>query len=254
MSDCIHAWVIWPETDGLEQKCLKCDAYRSTPSGTQNSIQQTPGIIPAATHLRFCQRQLDADGIEVGVSRQALAEVLAAYASAEESNAQLQEQYDLGYPAQQTQETVAMFQLFREAIAWGMVYGPEIPKHQWDEMRDSMCGQFVARTTPPNQQAAHTDIKTGREYTRCGCRIDAETDELLTGCCLHDELRQAAIDAALVAVRDILVDELDVGYMQAERIVKSRIGSNPLADANAKIEELENRLELAHAAPIKRGL
>lgn len=24
-------WVIWPETDGLEQKCLKCGKYRKTP-------------------------------------------------------------------------------------------------------------------------------------------------------------------------------------------------------------------------------
>lgn len=26
-----HEWVIWPETDGLEQKCMKCGSYRSTP-------------------------------------------------------------------------------------------------------------------------------------------------------------------------------------------------------------------------------
>lgn len=35
--------------------------------------------------------------------------------------------------------------LFREALAWGMTYGPEIPAHQWDEMRESMVEQYVSR-------------------------------------------------------------------------------------------------------------
>lgn len=28
---CDHDWQIWPETDGQEQKCMKCGAYRRTP-------------------------------------------------------------------------------------------------------------------------------------------------------------------------------------------------------------------------------
>lgn len=28
---CAHEWAIWPETDGLEQRCRKCGAYRPTP-------------------------------------------------------------------------------------------------------------------------------------------------------------------------------------------------------------------------------
>ena len=36
--------------------------------------------------------------------------------------------------------------LFREALAWGMTYGPEIPAHQWDEMRESMVEKFTARS------------------------------------------------------------------------------------------------------------
>lgn len=36
----------------------------------------TPSYSPARNNLRDCQRQLDADGFEVGVSRQALDEVL----------------------------------------------------------------------------------------------------------------------------------------------------------------------------------
>lgn len=29
--DCKHKWVIWPETDGQEERCLNCGAYRATP-------------------------------------------------------------------------------------------------------------------------------------------------------------------------------------------------------------------------------
>lgn len=29
---CAHDWKVWPETDGLEQRCMKCGAYRRTPS------------------------------------------------------------------------------------------------------------------------------------------------------------------------------------------------------------------------------
>ncbi len=30
---CSHDWKVWPETDGQEQKCMKCGAYRRTPKG-----------------------------------------------------------------------------------------------------------------------------------------------------------------------------------------------------------------------------
>lgn len=30
--NCEHDWHIWPETDGQEQRCLKCKAYRRTPA------------------------------------------------------------------------------------------------------------------------------------------------------------------------------------------------------------------------------
>ena len=36
-------------------------------------------------------------------------------------------------------------ELFREALAWGMAYGPEIPAQQWDQMRESMVNQYVSR-------------------------------------------------------------------------------------------------------------
>lgn len=42
-------------------------------------------------------------------------------------------------------EHPALHDLFREALAWGMTYGPEIPAHQWDEMRESMVKQYADR-------------------------------------------------------------------------------------------------------------
>ncbi len=38
--------------------------------------------------------------------------------------------------------------LFREALAFGLVYGPEIPGHQWDEMREEKAKQLAARLAP----------------------------------------------------------------------------------------------------------
>lgn len=32
---CEHDWQIWPETDGLEQRCSRCGAYRPTPTEDQ---------------------------------------------------------------------------------------------------------------------------------------------------------------------------------------------------------------------------
>ena len=54
--------------------------------------------------------------------------------------------------AQPEQELVAAA-LFREALAFGLAYGPEIPVHQWDEMREEKVAQLVARlATPPAAQ------------------------------------------------------------------------------------------------------
>lgn len=33
---CKHNWQIWPETDGQEQRCMKCGEYRKTP---RNAIE-----------------------------------------------------------------------------------------------------------------------------------------------------------------------------------------------------------------------
>ena len=39
----------------------------------------------------------------------------------------------------------ALADLFREALAFGLVYGPEIPPHQWDELRDEKARQLAER-------------------------------------------------------------------------------------------------------------
>lgn len=44
--------------------------------------------------------------------------------------------------------------LFREALAWGMTYGPAIPAHQWDEMRESMVKQYTERASNGQAPAA----------------------------------------------------------------------------------------------------
>ena len=46
-------------------------------------------------------------------------------------------------------------QLFREALAWGMVYGPHIATERWDDMRDEMAASFAARASQPATPAAH---------------------------------------------------------------------------------------------------
>jgi len=37
--------------------------------------------------------------------------------------------------------------LFREALAWGYVYGPKLNKDQWERMRDETAQQFSKRLT-----------------------------------------------------------------------------------------------------------
>lgn len=34
---CEHDWRIWPETDGQEQKCMRCGAYRKTPKAHKDA-------------------------------------------------------------------------------------------------------------------------------------------------------------------------------------------------------------------------
>lgn len=43
------------------------------------------------------------------------------------------------------QSAEAVRDVFREALAWGRVYGEAMAPHQWDEMRDKMAEQFAGR-------------------------------------------------------------------------------------------------------------
>ncbi|MDR6216232.1 hypothetical protein [Paracidovorax wautersii] len=49
--------------------------------------------------------------------------------------------------------SVPLVALFREALAWGMAYGPAIPAHQWDEMRDTQAALLADRAAAPQAPA-----------------------------------------------------------------------------------------------------
>lgn len=60
------------------------------------------------------------------------------------------DKYDASISPMQPAQGVAYAELpklFREALAWGMTYGPEIPAHQWEEMRESMVKQYTDRAS-----------------------------------------------------------------------------------------------------------
>ena len=44
VQDCQHDWHIWPETDGLEQKCSKCGKYRNTPIEDQFWLKKVKSV------------------------------------------------------------------------------------------------------------------------------------------------------------------------------------------------------------------
>ncbi len=73
--------------------------------------------------------------------------------------------------------------LFREALAWGMTYGPEIPAHQWEEMRESMVKQYTER-------ASHGKAPAAQEHP-WGCRANAfgacSCGQASAGAALFDE-------------------------------------------------------------------
>ena len=50
--------------------------------------------------------------------------------------------------------------LFREALAFGLAYGPELRRPQWDEMREEKVAQLVTRlATPPAQPELVRELK-----------------------------------------------------------------------------------------------
>lgn len=70
--------------------------------------------------------------------------------------------------------------LFREALAWGMTYGPEIPAHQWDEMRESMVKQYTDRAShgqAPAQAAPQQEDQEPVAWYVTGCGRLLDEDE-----------------------------------------------------------------------------
>ncbi|HET8685552.1 MAG TPA: hypothetical protein VFM18_02670 [Methanosarcina sp.] len=62
--------------------------------------------------------------------------------------------------------------LFREALAWGMVYGPVLSVEQWDEMREEKAEEYAHQIisseenlTPKSDLLEKTRIDLGQERT-----------------------------------------------------------------------------------------
>lgn len=102
--------------------------------------------------------------------------------------------------------------LFREALAWGMAYGPAIPAHQWDDMRESMVVQYVSRAAQP----APGGDEEGGEHTNAELRqmLDESIEEKKK-CYLALGQHQKAI-ANLIAERDALRRAAVAGLEQDE--------------------------------------
>ena len=62
-------------------------------------------------------------------------------------------------PAESVGRDAILPELFREALAWGMTYGPEIPAHQWDQMRESMVNQYVSRAARAPAESVGRDAE-----------------------------------------------------------------------------------------------
>lgn len=57
-----HDWQIWPETDGQEQRCMKCGQYRKTPKAleTQEDARARKKAMVKARHEKVA-RIIDPD-------------------------------------------------------------------------------------------------------------------------------------------------------------------------------------------------
>jgi hypothetical protein len=51
--ECEHEWRIWPETDGQEQRCVKCGIYRRTPEADKFWIAASPAPTPAEPRCTY---------------------------------------------------------------------------------------------------------------------------------------------------------------------------------------------------------
>lgn len=73
--------------------------------------------------------------------------------------------------------------LFREALAWGMTYGPEIPAHQWDEMRESMVKHYTDRASRGQAPAVYTQEQIA-VIKAAAVEANGEDDQSLFQACL----------------------------------------------------------------------
>ena len=52
-TECSHDWVIWPETDGQKQRCMKCGHFRATPANLPSASPRKMADTLACKLLRI---------------------------------------------------------------------------------------------------------------------------------------------------------------------------------------------------------
>lgn len=97
----IHEWAIWPETDGLEQRCRTCGEYRRTPPEDQ-FWKKAPAVHPAVP---------DDEGLtdeRIGAALEAINAI-----------ARDQDKYEFGLPLHDEQSRASMRAAIRAILAAG---------------------------------------------------------------------------------------------------------------------------------------
>lgn len=113
--------------------------------------------------------------------------------------------------------------LFREALAWGMVYGPEIPAHQWDEMRESMVKQYTSRAASARADSVTAPAESDWDMRGQLAYLLLETDGKQ-----HPHMGAVAFQEACEAF--ILDHGADVLNLLSGEPTQAQAGAVPLTD------------------------
>ncbi|VFR81074.1 hypothetical protein RAN3_2514 [plant metagenome] len=140
--------------------------------------------------------------------------------------------------------------LFREAVAWGCVYGEVIPAHQWDSMRDDMAEKFAARH---GAQPAAGMVSVTQHDASNYCLILRELGMEEEGDPVAEVQRLMAQPAALVVTASPDPRGVHVAVHQGEHCVHAEVVAVPAASAeqvrdwsaiNAAIDEYVDGYDL----------
>lgn len=101
--------------------------------------------------------------------------------------------------AANTKAPVELVALFKEALSWGMTYGPVLVPEQWAAMRDSQSSNFAKRATPPAITSADAQFLV--------VSMDDDGEAHPTYCADEEAVRQA-VKGCVFACDDLDADEL----------------------------------------------